>query len=974
MKKSLKRFVVVGAMGVLLPGSLIFAQSATTSPSALEDIINQLQAQIKTLEREVTKLQYELTAVKVELKFTKALARGASGEEVEELQEFLKTFPEIYPEGLVTGYFGPLTEAAVKRFQEKNKIESVGIVGPKTLSKLNELVTEGAGESGKIPPGLLRAPGLEGRIATATPSPLPSPSITPPPLAPTPPAKPCAGVLEVPSKYPTIQDALGAVCVGGTIKIAVGTYTSTIQLRSNHSGIKIKGEGIDKTILKGSASTALFIDDLSDVAIEDLTIREGGNKAIDGGGVRILRSRNITLSNCRITANRGYQGGGIAIDNNSSVAIYKCVIDQNTADNAGGGVVVRYGSSATLQNVTIANNKALSCLGIGLSAESSNVVFKNSIVWGNTDMQGTNEQGLKACPRTTALYGASGISYSDTQGGALGTGNINADPLFVSGATGDFHLSASSPAINAGDPSTFDPDGSRADMGAYPFVPPPPPPATLIQTPPTLIATSTATSTQPVPPPATAPPSATPAPPPPPPAPAPPSTTSTTTTTTATTTTATTTAPSSGQFSAPSWSKSVWTGSEYGIVWSREDRTGETEIFFTRTTSGGIKIGNDLTVSTNHSTADTNYAIAWNGSNYGIIYEDYWGNVPLHSNSYTSYSTYFSIISGQGQKIGGDIKIATGGQYIGMHLFWTGSDYTLIYINYRPNEIRFRKFSSDGQPLGSIKTIDSEPTKEIDTLSVVWTGTEYVLSVNYLAAFGGGGSKSLRLSASGDLIILTPPPPPPPPSSTATTTTATTTSSTPPPPPPPPPPPSAASIKTGTGTVGDSKTFSFGTGNVFYSVGGTGVSGYIYSGLSTSPTLYFANPTPSDTTACGPYPSSPSYQGVTSICQFTSATNYTFSGAEGSVRIYDKSSPCYQGILLFRQNNLYGGIDPEDVDGSGSLHYRYWYDESGGSNFSSLCASSNYIPNRTNLANVLETLSNILKILKYLQNSVIIRP
>lgn len=71
--------------------------------------------------------------------FSKALARGASGPEVTALQEFLKTMPDVYPEESVTGYFGPLTEKAVKRFQSKYGLESIGIVGPKTRKKFGEL-------------------------------------------------------------------------------------------------------------------------------------------------------------------------------------------------------------------------------------------------------------------------------------------------------------------------------------------------------------------------------------------------------------------------------------------------------------------------------------------------------------------------------------------------------------------------------------------------------------------------------------------------------------------------------------------------------------------------------------------------------------------------------------------------------------------------------------------------------------------
>lgn len=72
------------------------------------------------------------------------LSLGSQGEEVRTLQTFLATDPAIYPEALVTGYFGALTRAAVRRFQEKYSIASQGVagygtVGPKTRAKLNEL-------------------------------------------------------------------------------------------------------------------------------------------------------------------------------------------------------------------------------------------------------------------------------------------------------------------------------------------------------------------------------------------------------------------------------------------------------------------------------------------------------------------------------------------------------------------------------------------------------------------------------------------------------------------------------------------------------------------------------------------------------------------------------------------------------------------------------------------------------------------
>lgn len=61
-----------------------------------------------------------------------------------------------------------------------------------------------------------------------------------------------------------------------------------------------------------------------------------------------------------------------------------------------------------------------------------------------------------------------------------GTGNINADPLFVSSGTFDYHLQASSPAIDVADPGAtlatdldgdVRPQGNRSDMGADEVVP-----------------------------------------------------------------------------------------------------------------------------------------------------------------------------------------------------------------------------------------------------------------------------------------------------------------------------------------------------------------------------------------------------------------------------------------------------------------------------------------------------------------------
>jgi len=79
---------------------------------------------------------------------TSQLDVGDSGPEVTELQTYLKANPNIYPEGLVTGYFGELTKAAVERFQTAQGIISQGTpattgygrVGPQTMARINSLL------------------------------------------------------------------------------------------------------------------------------------------------------------------------------------------------------------------------------------------------------------------------------------------------------------------------------------------------------------------------------------------------------------------------------------------------------------------------------------------------------------------------------------------------------------------------------------------------------------------------------------------------------------------------------------------------------------------------------------------------------------------------------------------------------------------------------------------------------------------
>ncbi len=140
MSKFNKTIAMVLAIGVMAP-SLAFAQTTSTSSiQALLDQMKALQAQIIGLQQQQkTLVQQQKTNIQ---NLVQTLRQGDRGENVRILQQLLAQDPSIFPEGTISGFFGPLTAKAVRRFQEKHGIEQAGNVGPKTLKKLNEILAK----------------------------------------------------------------------------------------------------------------------------------------------------------------------------------------------------------------------------------------------------------------------------------------------------------------------------------------------------------------------------------------------------------------------------------------------------------------------------------------------------------------------------------------------------------------------------------------------------------------------------------------------------------------------------------------------------------------------------------------------------------------------------------------------------------------------------------------------------------------
>ncbi|MDD5738594.1 MAG: peptidoglycan-binding domain-containing protein [Candidatus Pacebacteria bacterium] len=139
------RFSNAAGLGDVYSFSVVAQTSNEPSKFQEEELIKSLLAQIEQLKIQIAKVQAQLLAMgKTNLVcsgFQTNLYFGLSSSQVSCLQEFLKNQgPDIYPQGIVSGYFGNLTKTAVINFQEKYGIASTGYVGVLTRAKINQML------------------------------------------------------------------------------------------------------------------------------------------------------------------------------------------------------------------------------------------------------------------------------------------------------------------------------------------------------------------------------------------------------------------------------------------------------------------------------------------------------------------------------------------------------------------------------------------------------------------------------------------------------------------------------------------------------------------------------------------------------------------------------------------------------------------------------------------------------------------
>ncbi len=334
------------------------------------------------------------------------------------------------------------------------------------------------------------------------------------------------GILQVPGQYTTIQGAVDAAVDADTVLVGPGDYLSTegFNIQEKHLTVRssagpeltpiltavfnnydgppsvldgftiIGSEGAGMRVLQASAiiknNTFAYVFgsgsgaglNCNTAAVVRLTGNIfTGNMASDvdpnagGGGFYAWGVDTLIVTGNTFEGNGAYMGGGIYVEHCDDFLIHHNVFRDNYAAAGGtfGGAAAYFNgcSGGQFYNNTIVGNRSYDSPNYS-GAVTFNSCFNSTAVFNNIVVQNT-AAGLQKI----GIYSLD-ESYNDVWSNSInylglgpGVGDISADPLFVGGVPFSYELSAGSPCINAGDPNgPTDPDGSRADMGAFPTI------------------------------------------------------------------------------------------------------------------------------------------------------------------------------------------------------------------------------------------------------------------------------------------------------------------------------------------------------------------------------------------------------------------------------------------------------------------------------------------------------------------------
>ena len=247
--------------------------------------------------------------------------------------------------------------------------------------------------------------------------------------------------IHVPADQPTIQAGINAANNGDTVLVSPGTYKENINFLGRAITVE-SSNGASVTIIDAEQTGTVVTfsnGETSASILQGFTIENGDATSVigEGGGISVEGS-SPTIKNNEIRNNKACQGNGIGVGFGSPI-IEMNIIANNSNAGCGGiggaGIGLRGASSARIIGNTIVNNSADS-YGGGIALWSANaVLITNNVIRGNS--AGSNGGGISMFNDTSSVV----ILQNLIEGNRAPTGNgvywSNPPSTFVSNTITD---------------------------------------------------------------------------------------------------------------------------------------------------------------------------------------------------------------------------------------------------------------------------------------------------------------------------------------------------------------------------------------------------------------------------------------------------------------------------------------------------------------------------------------------------------
>lgn len=149
----------------------------------------------------------------------------------------------------------------------------------------------------------------------------------------------------------------------------------------------------------------------------------------------------------------------------------------------------------------------------------------------------------------------------------------------------------------------------------------------------------------------------------------------------------------------------AWNGQSWGLVYSEQPASGDSELWYRPLSATGQPMGNALRLT--NSSGDSDWPdLVWTGSSYALAWEDL-------RNTASKHDLYFQRFDRNGTRVGGEVRVTNNAERQSSPILkWNGAGFALVWTDYRNSgnrEIYFRRLAADGSPVGGEVRVTNDP-------------------------------------------------------------------------------------------------------------------------------------------------------------------------------------------------------------------------------------------------------------------------